>query len=327
MNGFCPICEKETELNRFSKTEELNIKGELITIERDLFRCSSCGGEFDNPDPTYDPLELAYEEYRNRKGMIHPAQIVEFRKKYNLTQKDLNVLLGLGGITLSRYENGSLQDEAHDQLLHFIMEPLNLLHRLEEKPDLLSQKNRDLLISSLKKEILLKSCFPRFNENESSIYTGNKKLDLQKVINVIKFLAHNSEVFKTKLLKELFYVDFKYFKEFKTSVTGLQYAHLPYGPVPNDFNLLIGTILEADPTIHMEERIIANYEGDVVVSSEPYDPSCFTQAEVEVLRNIYSFFLGFSAKEIKEYSHKEKAYTSTLNSHLISYEFAKDLSI
>jgi hypothetical protein len=35
--------------------------------------------------------------------------------------------LGQGGATLSRYENGALQSEAHDQLLKLVMQPENLL--------------------------------------------------------------------------------------------------------------------------------------------------------------------------------------------------------
>ena len=46
-------------------------------------------------------------------------------------------------------------------------------------------------------------------------------------------------IMKTKLLKELFYIDFLYYKKSCISITGLEYAKLPYGPVPEDFDLLL----------------------------------------------------------------------------------------
>jgi hypothetical protein len=195
------------------------------------------------------------------------------------------------------------------------------------KPEVITVKKRELLVNSLKREILLTRCFPFFDENESSIYTGNRPLDLEKVINLIKFLTQSSGVFKTKLLKLLFYVDFKYFKEFNVSMTGMQYARLPLGPVPEDFNLLIGVVLEADSSIQLEERVIANREGEVLVSSTPYEQSCFNESEVKIIQEINSRFLNFTSSEIKEYSHKEKAYIETKPSKLISYEYAKELSV
>jgi uncharacterized protein YegP (UPF0339 family) len=40
-------------------------------------------------------------------------------------------LLGFGDVTIHRYENGALQDAAHDRLLRLIREPANLRTLLE----------------------------------------------------------------------------------------------------------------------------------------------------------------------------------------------------
>ena len=231
------------------RKEQFGIRGEQIEVELEVLSCSNCQTEFEDLNSEHDPYALAYEEYRNRNGMLHPSQIVEFRKKYKFTQKELGELLGFGDVTLSRYENGALQDEVHDKLLRMNFEPRNLLSSIESKPEIFDEEKRQTLINLLRKEILLTGCFPIFDESESSIYTGNRSFDLDKVINVIKFLTNSVEVYKTKLLKLLFYVDFKYFKEFGVSMMGLQYAHLPRGPVPEDFNLLIGIVLEADSSV------------------------------------------------------------------------------
>ena len=153
MKGFCPSCEKDSELNRIRREEILDIKGEQIPVEVDFFVCEECGVEFDNPDPDYDPLKVAYKEYRRRKGMVQPQEIRAFREKYDLTQRELSALAGFGGATLSRYENGALQDEAHDVLLRLIMEPTRLLEVIEEKPHTLSPEKRDAIMQQLRDEI------------------------------------------------------------------------------------------------------------------------------------------------------------------------------
>lgn len=71
MQGFCPSCEKETELDHIQAVEEIQVKGKSIPVEVDYFHCTECGEEFDNPDLTYDPLTLAYQEYRNRNGNLN----------------------------------------------------------------------------------------------------------------------------------------------------------------------------------------------------------------------------------------------------------------
>jgi hypothetical protein len=70
MKGFCPSCEKETELSRVCRVDNLVIQEETISVDVDFFTCLQCGGEFDNPDTSYDPLRIAYKEYHRRKGGV-----------------------------------------------------------------------------------------------------------------------------------------------------------------------------------------------------------------------------------------------------------------
>lgn len=41
-------------------------------------------------------------------------EIKEIRDSFGLSQKDFAILLGFGEKTITRYENGSIQDESHD---------------------------------------------------------------------------------------------------------------------------------------------------------------------------------------------------------------------
>ena len=152
MKGICPNCEKETTLERIHREEVFDIRGEPVKVEVHLFKCEECGEEFEDPQASYDPIEEAYRIYRSRKGMVQPEEMRAFRRKYGLTQKELGELLGWGGATLSRYENGALQSEAHDQLLKLVMQPENLLQLVSSKPEVFDPEKRKKISGRLKQE-------------------------------------------------------------------------------------------------------------------------------------------------------------------------------
>lgn len=331
MKGFCPSCEKETELVHIQRVEEINVKGEVIPIEVDLFHCTECNEEYDNPDPSYDPLASAYREYRRRKGMVQPEDIKVFRQKYELSQKELSALLGFGGATLSRYENGTLQDEAHDTILKLVLEPHNLLRVIEEKHEALPREKRDHLLKQLKEDFKSSGLFlilsSRESHHEPNIYNGYRPIDFLKILQAVKVLTYGTRVYKTKLNKLLFYADFKHFKENVVSITGLNYAHLPYGPVPDQYEILYESLLDIDPDLKKEEDLNLDCTGEYFVCDKEPNLSALTIAEINTLLYIKEFFKNYSSKRIAEFSHRESGYKATSNGEFIPYSFAEELGI
>ena len=149
MRGLCPNCEKNTELEFIIAEEKFEVRGELITVNVEYYKCSECGEEFEDPRSTKDPLDRAYREYRRRHGMLQPEEILSLRKHYGLTQKEISTLLGWGGATLSRYENGALQDEGHDRLLQFIKNPENMQELVLKNGDFLSSNKKENMLKKL----------------------------------------------------------------------------------------------------------------------------------------------------------------------------------
>lgn len=325
MKYICLVCGKESQREEVKRTEEFDVKGEKITVESVYLKCNKCGTEFEDLNSSYDPYNIAYEEYRNRKGMVHPTQIIEFRKKYGLTQKELSDLLGFGDVTLSRYENGALQDEVHDKLLRLAMEPANLIELLKQKKNVFENSKFLNLIDRLKVEIALSDLIKKIQiDSEPNINNGFKTFDFQKLTNVVRFFTFKNDVYKTKLLKLLFYVDFKYFKENRSSIMGLKYAHCPFGPAPDNFNYLLGSLINVDPAFQVNEGV---NEGEVFTSLEQPDLSIFTRAEIDTITSVDNFFKKYMATQIKDFSHQEKAYSETHDGEIISYDYAKDLQI
>jgi len=314
------------------KTEELNIRGEIIPVEVEFFLCKECGEEFEKVKPDNDPLEVAYKEYRRRKGMVQPEEIYKLRKKYGLTQKEFSNLLGIGVATLNRYENGALQDEAHDRILRLSMDPRNLLELIESNPGLLKSKGRENIVQKIRNEEkssenLRDLALEIYANYEADLYSGYRKFDIEKFFLEIKYYCSGSGIYKTKLMKLLFYADFKHFKEYALSITGARYAHLPYGPVPDQFETWLNALFEDEPGIMKEEVWFHDNPGEIFHYLGQLDLSIFSTSELKIIATIKEIFENYSPKRISEFSHKEKGYLETQNSKLISYHYAEDLQI
>ncbi len=333
MRGLCPVCEIETKVDLVRKEETIKVRGEPIPVPMPLFKCSTCGEEFLDPKSPFDPLDLAYREYRHRHGMLQPEEIKEFRRTHGLTQAELSQLLGWGTATLSRYENGALQDETHEKALRLAMDPRNLLTLIQQSPDTISDPKRQRLVKEISMiederytfEAVLSEKLGRY---EPDIWSGYKKFDINKLFNAILYFCKEG-VLKTKLNKLLFYSDFTHFKEYSVSITGARYAHLPHGPVPDNFELFFGTMMHEEKLIRVEEETYegVDYIGEKFFSLKDPNLSAFTESELRVLFAVNDRFKAIRAKAIRDISHDEKGYKETQNSNLISYAYAEDLRI
>ena len=332
MKGVCPECEQVVNLETLLKDLEIVVRGEPIEVRAELLRCLSCGEEFKDLKSDVDLLDLAYRDYRKKYNMLMPEEIRDLRKNYDLTQNEMSNLLGWGGATLSRYENGALQSDAHERMLQMIRQPSNLLKLLEDNPTAVNTEKREALIDKLteQKEKDLsptKMYIKWFGNQEPNEFNGFRKLNLEKLSNLILFFCRGDGVFKTKLNKLLFYSDFAHFKQFNTSITGARYVRLSFGPVPNDYEFFYA-ILAKQRTIDIKEIIFGEgVAGEEIFTEQEPNLSVFSDSELSVMTYIKNYFKDFSCGRIVDFSHSEKGYQETTEFDEISYEFANELQL
>ncbi len=329
MISICPGCEKETQVERIEKLQRFEIRGETIEIVAEFHRCLECHATFENTRGL-DALAEAYREYRKRHDMLQPEHIQKWRKGLGLTQKELSVLLGWGGATLSRYENGALQDEAHEKMLRMVKEPHNLLSLLKEADHQFPPEKRDRLIKELtaveREAASLNLLFEdRFCGDPPDEFSGFLKFDMQKFKNSILFFCKGGQL-KTKLNKLLFYADFKHFKENAVSITGARYIHLPHGPVPDNYEYFFATLIHSGQ-MEVDEIPVYQYFGENYTATKDAELSIFEPSELKILLEVKAYFNDFSATRIRDFSHAEQAYQETANRQPISFLFAKNLNI
>ncbi len=96
MQVSCPVCDETEKLNKVKGPKEILVRNDAITVDMDYFKCANCGEEFLVPSSQSDPLEKAYRLYRQKHRLLQPEEIRDFRRKFDMTQRELSNLLGLG---------------------------------------------------------------------------------------------------------------------------------------------------------------------------------------------------------------------------------------
>ena len=333
MRKYCEECGREVETKVITKRELYDVCGESIEVDAQILVCEECGEEFYCEELDNATLIRAYNEYRRRHKLLLPEEIKKIREQYGLSQRSFAKLLNWGDKTICRYENGSIQDKAHNSLLLFLREPENMRTYLTENEIVLDERQKAKLLDTVDKLEQDKEYragrrfFEIFFSRIPSEENGFKGFDYEKLCAMVLFFAHKSTgLLKTKLMKLLNYSDMVFYKENGISISGLKYAHLPYGPVPDNFDIILGK-MAADHLAHIEVIYDGAYEKHQVVPECDVPEGVLSDSEVEMLNRIYEKFKSFGSVEISDYSHKEKGYNATKTGQIISYAYAMDIEL
>ncbi len=145
MKLYCPVCDCKQEIEIIEKEETYSVKGEPITIMASVCTCVTCHEEILSLEYDDNNICKAYAIYRSRHNLLQPEEIKAIREQYNITQVTFARILGVGDKTIARYENGSLQDEAINNLIFLAKDPKNFAALLEKNQNSISCEERERL--------------------------------------------------------------------------------------------------------------------------------------------------------------------------------------
>lgn len=337
MRKYCEECGREVEAKIVEKYEEYDVCGDKIGVNAQVLVCSECGEEFYCEALDNATLMNAYNVYRKRHKLLLPEEIKQIREQYGLSQRSFSKLLNWGDKTICRYENGSIQDKAHNSLLLLLREPSNMKAYLAENEIKLDERQKGKLLKAveqLERDARVHAVAHEENRFFQSVFSfapseenGFKKFDYDKLCAMVLYFAHRSKgLLKTKLLKLLNYSDMIFYQENGISISGIRYVHLPYGPVPEKYDLFFGK-MEVDHIAHIEVVYDNGYERHQVIPERDIPQDALNEDERNVLERIYKKFENFGSADISDYSHKEKGYMKTKQGEIISYAYAKDIHL
>lgn len=320
----CDICKgQETYVKDYQ--HNYNIKGKNISFIAKRRFCKSCNNLVYDSELDNKASEIAINKYNEKYG-IAKEEIVNLRNRFNLSQELFAKIIGCAKKTLISYEKGkSIPNDSYLIILRSLLSKPETIRTIidankeqftEKEFNKINEKIAAILPNNTKQLLFNSEYIP----NE---YNGYSKLSKEKIYNMILYFA-NQTVLKTKLLKEMFYTDFLYYKNMCKSITGLEYAKLQFGPVPDQFESILNECSKEN-LIEYEIEYDNQYESHNISANKEFDPSVFNDEELKILKQVKEKFKEFGSKDIVDFSYKEKAFTSPEFFDKISYDYAFDI--
>ncbi|MEA3423846.1 MAG: helix-turn-helix domain-containing protein, partial [Bacillota bacterium] len=216
-NKMCLSCMKEHEVQYVEIMEENIFRGEKVQFSARYEYCTNTR-ELTTYEESVDSNDISFKNaYRDKMGLLSIDEIIEIRKQYGVSQKDFSKILGWGPSTITRYEGHQVQDNIHDDVLRKIKKDSKwFIELLERSKSELSSKAYAKYKSKAKKifykdknDFLVNAILAKYsNIGKKLLLTGGKEIDLDKVVEVINYLAQNAKkLYKVKLMKLLWYSD------------------------------------------------------------------------------------------------------------------------
>lgn len=342
---FCPNCEEEVGIKVEEITEETTVRNKPISLTAKVAVCPQCERKLFDEELESANIDRAFQIYRDKYDLLTPEEIKGIREKYGLSQRAMAKFLGWGEVTINRYENGAVQDEAHNDVLKFIDDPKDMLKLFRDKkgnlPSNMASKLEERINYLMKEDGKAQPDMEaQFEEQSKKILStpspgvqrGYKQFDLEKIENMILFFAQqHGAVFQTKMNKLLWYADFLSFALNSTSISGSRYQVFEHGPVPEKFYCIFADLLNRD-VIKLDEKVFET-EGDEdisgyrIIAKQEFYPDMFSEPELQCLEHVAERFKNCTSTQIKNYSHNEEAYRGTPQNEFITYDLADKISI
>lgn len=122
---------------------------------------------------------------------------------------------------------------------------------------------------------------------------------LQSMVQLIVSKEKNG-VPKTKLNKEMFYVDFLSYKKYGRSISGLAYRAIQFGPVPEHYE----TVYDHVKGLNKDIVVNNDLEYELLFCDLP-DVSALDKQDIDIINQVMSVLAKMKRAEVVGLSHKE----------------------
>lgn len=297
---ICTVCNNRSEAIKLVMSE-IKIKGKQIVLEAPRKICTECHEiKFDQElDQAF--AVHAIKKYNELYG-ISGQELVALRKTFGISQDTLGKVLGIAKKTIVAYENETSipNDSYHTLLKSLIADKTKLFDYASINKDKLSAYESKKIFEQ-GPQLMDFSCDPfhKVISEEATPYNGYQVSHKENVMQVIQYVASRVKG-KTKLAKTLFFADAIAYAETASSLTGLYYAAINNGPIPDQFDSILEYMVKRGK-LHLEIQEVHDYTQ--------YNYHATTDGEVDegqatYLNKAIAFTLSKTAAQLSELTHK-----------------------
>ena len=331
---LCACCMEEHEVKTVLVREQSTFKNVKVDYDASYLYCDIAEELYMDEQQMQENDVRLKDAYRKEEWLLTSGEISSIRAKYGISQSDFCVILGWGGKTITRYEGHQVQDKAHNTILKKIDNDsewfLSLL--IEAKDNFsdecykkylniataLYEKNQDFYLRKA-----IEANYSGFQGN--SLFQGNTKLSLDKVVDVIRYFAASKQItnlYKVKLMKLMWYADALSYKNRGYAITGLVYQAMPMGAVPIGHNSIID--LRGVPCEEVDMGETNAYHFSLEDATEF---PALSEEDKNILDIVIEKLGKMTRNQIVSFMHKEQAYVETAPRDVIQFKYAEGLQI
>ena len=336
MRVYCPYCKKEVEY-KIEKRELKEFRGIEVNTFENVAICNECNQDLYVNEIEDVNNERIYQIYREKANIIKAEDIIKLREKYDISQRELTSILGFGKMTINRYERGGLPTKSKSDYIKLLIENddkfIEKVKEAYEKNNINEKTYNKIISKEVEKGISKKEVqdnirrYLKFVLNRKpDIYNGYKSFDLEKVENIISYIASKvKNLTITSLNKYLWYIDMLSFNKRAVSITGLTYQNQKFGPtiVYKKYDEL--SVL--DDKYQREDIETENGNTTKIISNNNFNLDKISSSEKEVIDTIIKLLKNKNVTDISEMSHREDGWKKTKRFEQISFEYAMNLKL
>ena len=336
MRVYCPYCKKEVEY-RIEKRDLKEFRGIEVNTFENVAICNECNQDLYVNKIEDENNERIYKIYREKANIIKAEDIIKLREKYDISQRELTSILGFGKMTINRYERGGLPTKSQSDYIKLLIENddkfIEKVKEAYEKNNINEKTYKKIVSEEVEKDISKKEVQDNIRRylksvlnRKPDIYNGYKSLDLEKVENIISYIASKvKNLTITSLNKYLWYIDMLSFNKRAVAITGLTYQNQKFGPTIvykkyDELSLL-------DDKYTREDIETENGNTTKIISNNNFNLDKISSSEKEIIDTIIKLLKNKNVTDISEISHREDGWKKTKRFEQISFEYAMNLKL
>ena len=283
---------------------KVQVKDKTISYD-EYYLVNELGEEIFNREIEIENDNRLYNTYKKQKNLLTSTEIKEIRKKYGLTQKEYAFIIGVGEITIHRFEKGAIQTEAVDSIMRLSNNPNNMyflllknknnitdsLYKstLNKVQELMTLKRHELIdINAFDKKLLSFKEENAIDVAENIIKIYNEKVDrLVKEYNIVPEYITN-----LKLQKLLYYVQAISLQVFKKIAFKEKIMAWSYGPVVNE----------------VYQKYKENHSNEIKIDGKVKKISNGLE---KVINEVIDSYGSMEANKLIDFTHEEEPWKNT----------------
>lgn len=230
------------------------------------------------------------------------------------------------------YEQEEVPSISNGRMIRSVMNAKVMLDLVSSQRESLDEKTYAKLISKIE-EVIAQADARKIECFETQcVYNYKRGVDngfaacsLERLKNLMLLVLNTcGETWLTKMNKLLFYIDFAAYRNLGSSVSGLAYKAIEFGPVPVRWERVYSVFDE----VRQEPKMVGDFEGNVLVASREADTSVFTADELAVIHSVLQLCKDLTSSQLSEISHEEQGWIDNVKTHqLIGFNYAFQLNV